>query len=80
LFGKTPLKAQNDYIFQKFGGVMSPFSPLATPMVVLPEIENQQGRKFDETCRVRICICKESKIKRNINDAKGGNKQKKQPS
>jgi len=33
LFGKTPLKAQNDYIFQKFGG-HGPLSPLATPMVV----------------------------------------------
>jgi len=28
--------------------------------VSLPEIENQQRRKFDETCRARICICKES--------------------
>jgi len=27
----------------------------------LPEIKNQQGKKFDETRRVRICICKESK-------------------
>jgi len=32
LFGKTPLKAQNDYIFQKFGG-HGPFGPsLATPI------------------------------------------------
>jgi len=30
LFGKTLLKAQNDYIFQKFAGAMG---PLATPMV-----------------------------------------------
>jgi len=29
--------------------------------VNLPEIKNQQRRKFDETCRVRICICNESK-------------------
>jgi len=29
--------------------------------VSLPEIKNQQGRKFYETCRPRICICKESK-------------------
>jgi len=27
LFGKTPLKAQNDYIFQKFGGAMAPLAP-----------------------------------------------------
>jgi len=27
LFGKTPLKAQNDYIFQKFGGGMAPLAP-----------------------------------------------------
>jgi len=27
LFGKTPLKAQNEYIFQKFGGVMAPLPP-----------------------------------------------------
>jgi len=27
----------------------------------LSEIKNQKGRKFDETCRVRICIWKESK-------------------
>jgi len=33
--------------------------------VNLPEIKNQQGRKFDETCRVRICICKESKKQKN---------------
>jgi len=25
--------------------------------VTLPEIKNQQGRKFDETCRVRIRLC-----------------------
>jgi len=30
--------------------------------VGLPKIKNQQGRKFDETCHVRICICKESKM------------------
>jgi len=28
--------------------------------VGLPETKNQQGRKFDEICRGRICICKES--------------------
>jgi len=27
-----PLKAQNDYIFQKFGGVRPLCPPLATPM------------------------------------------------
>jgi len=27
----------------------------------LPELKNQQGRKFDETCRARMCICKEIK-------------------
>jgi len=49
--------------------------------VGLPEIKNQQqqGRKFDETCQVRICICKESK-NRKINDGKDGNKEKKQDS
>jgi len=47
----------------------------------LSEIKNQQqqGRKFDETCRVRICICTESK-NRKINDDKNGNKEKKQDS
>jgi len=30
LFIKTPLKAQNDYIFSKFGGAKGPL--LATPM------------------------------------------------
>jgi len=29
------------------------------------EIKNQQGRKFDETCRVRISICKQSKKLKN---------------
>jgi len=29
--------------------------------VSLPEIKNQQGETFDETCRFRICLCKESK-------------------
>jgi len=27
LFGKTPLKAQNDYVFQKFEGSHGPFAP-----------------------------------------------------
>jgi len=27
LFGQTPIKAQNNYIFQKFGGAMAPFAP-----------------------------------------------------
>jgi len=37
----------------------------------LPEIKNQQqqGKKFDETCRVRICTCKANK-NRKINDDK----------
>jgi len=43
----------------------------------LPETKKQQGRKFDETYRVRICICQESK-NRKSNDEKGGDKQKKQ--
>jgi len=29
--------------------------------VSLPEINNQQGRKFDKTCLVRTYICEESK-------------------
>jgi len=29
-----PFKAQNDYIFKKFGGGMAPLAPLATPMLV----------------------------------------------
>jgi len=29
--------------------------------LILPEIKNQTGRKFDETCPVLICICNESK-------------------
>jgi len=29
--------------------------------VSLPEIKNQQRRKFHETCRVRTCIWTESK-------------------
>jgi len=29
--------------------------------VSLPETKNQQGRTFNETCWVHICICKESK-------------------
>jgi len=37
----------------------------------------EQGRKFDDTCRVHICICKDSK-NRKINDEQGGDKQKKQ--
>jgi len=36
----------------------------------------EQGRKFDDTCRVHICICKDSK-NRKINDEQGGDKQKK---
>jgi len=33
--------------------------------VSLPEIKIQRGRKFDETCRVRICLCEESKKYKN---------------
>ena len=32
MFGKTPLKAQNDYVFQTFGGPWPFWPPLATPM------------------------------------------------
>jgi len=34
---------------------------LKSDAVGSPEIKNQKGRKFDEICRVRISICKESK-------------------
>ena len=34
---------------------------LKSHAVSVPEIQNQQGRKFDETCCVLICLCKESK-------------------
>jgi len=34
LFGKTPLEAQNDYIFKKLGGI-APLAPLATPMCAI---------------------------------------------
>jgi len=44
-----------------------------------PEIKNQQGRKFDETCCVRISMCKESKNWK-IKDEKDSDKQKKQDS
>jgi len=37
---------------------------LKSHAVGLPEVKNQQGRKFDETCRVRICICEEKKIEK----------------
>jgi len=39
---------------------------LKSHAVSLPEIKNHQGRKFDELCRVRTCICKESKIEKLI--------------
>jgi len=29
--------------------------------VGLPETKTQQGRKFDETCRVLLCLCEDSK-------------------
>jgi len=38
---------------------------LKSHAVSLPEMKNKQGRKFDETCRVRISICKESKKLKN---------------
>jgi len=34
---------------------------LKSHAVSLPEIIHQQGRKFYEICRVRLCLCKESK-------------------
>jgi len=51
---------------------------LKSRAVSLPEIKNQQGRKFDETCRLRICNLNKAKT-RKINK-KGGDKQKKQDS
>jgi len=38
---------------------------LKSHAVSLPEIKNQQERKFDETYWVRICICKENKKLKN---------------
>jgi len=34
---------------------------LKSHAVSLPKINNQLRRKFDETCRARMCICNESK-------------------
>jgi len=34
---------------------------LKSHAVSLPEIKNQQGRNFDETCRIRIRLCKKAK-------------------
>jgi len=53
--------------------------PLKSHVVSLLEIKNQQRRKFDATCRIRICVCKETK-NRKINSKKGGDKQKNQDS
>ena len=41
----------------------------------LPETKNQQGRTFDETCCVHICISKHSKNRKN--NEGGDDKQKK---
>jgi len=38
---------------------------LKSHAVSLPEIKNQQRRKFDEARGVLVCICKESKIEKN---------------
>ena len=47
----------------------------------LPESKNQQGRKFDKSCRVRIGCAYVKKAKnKKINGEKGGNKQRKQDS
>jgi len=43
--------------------------------VGLPETQNQQGRIFDETRCVHICISKVSK-KRKSNNEQGGDQQK----
>jgi len=48
--------------------------------VDLAETKNQQGRKFDETCRFCTCICKERRKTRKSNYEEGGDKQKKQDS
>jgi len=49
--------------------------------VGLTESKNQQGRKFDKSCRVRIRCAYVKKAKnKKINDWKGGNKQRKQDS
>jgi len=54
---------------------------LKSNAVDLPEIKNQQGRKFDKPCRVRIGCAYVKKAKnKKINGEKGGNKQKKQDS
>jgi len=46
----------------------------------LPETKKQCERKFDETYRVHICVCKESRKNRKGDDEEGGDKQKKQDS
>ena len=43
--------------------------------VALPEIKNQQVRKFDETCRVRTYAYVKKAKNRKINDEKGCDKQ-----
>jgi len=48
---------------------------LKSQAVGLPETKNQQGRSFDETCWVHICISKENK-KRKSNNEQGGDKLK----
>jgi len=44
----------------------------------LVETKNQQGRKFDETCRFYTWICKERRKNRKSNYEEGGDKQNKQ--
>jgi len=46
----------------------------------LAETKNQQGRKFDETCRVYTCICKERRKNWKSHYEESGDKQKKQES
>jgi len=50
---------------------------LKSQAVGLPETKNQQGRTFDETCWVHICISKESKKIMKSHNEEGGDKQKK---
>jgi len=50
------------------GKLCPPWPPSLRPLVGLPEVKKQQGRKLDETCRVRICKCEEKN--RKINDEK----------
>jgi len=62
LFGKTPLKAQNDYIFQKFGGKMAPLPPLWLRLCMYPRLHGNLCSRRSLKVRLMVRLSRKSAL------------------